>query len=239
MAFDFSAFPKKINLGCGHDKREGFLNVDINGFHKPDLECDITDLHMLPSGYYEYALANDILEHIPRLRTKNVLKEWNRILKIGGKLELRIPSVTGLLSLFTRRENKTPEFHETLIQCLFGTQTSYADFHYTGFTEILISKMLEDAGFRIERLAVQDEWLFCILAEKITDKRVDEMMYLSDESFIDAVYERYLGRKPDAEGYQYFLELIKSGIAREAVISAIQSSVEYRENRKNSIPSES
>ena len=60
---------KKVNLGCGFDKRKEYLNVDLNDFHSPDLVADVTKLEMLPENHFEEVLAIDILEHIER--TKN------------------------------------------------------------------------------------------------------------------------------------------------------------------------
>src|SRR4051794_7895478 len=70
------AFPRRLNLGCGFDIREGYLNVDVNDFHKPDLVCDITNLRDLPANYFDEVLAQDVLEHIPRLKTQDTLAEW-------------------------------------------------------------------------------------------------------------------------------------------------------------------
>ena len=228
MTFALSRYPKKINLGCGLDKRDGFLNVDINSCHHPDLVCDITNLHVLPSSYYDHAIANDILEHIPRLKTRNVLKEWNRILVLDGKLELRVPNVLALLSLMQLENNSTPAIHETFLQKLFGTQRYHGDFHFIGFSEILLVDMLRDAGFAVDSIKTKDEWLFVVLARKISNRKIDEIFFLDDEEFITAVYNNLLGREPDQGGYEYFLDLIKSGIVREAVIDAIKESDEYR-----------
>jgi predicted SAM-dependent methyltransferase len=228
MTFEFSPYPRKINLGCGLDKRNGFLNVDIHASHEPDLICDVTNLQDLPSSYFEYMLANDILEHIPRLKIRNTLKEWNRILIKHGRLDLRVPSAIGLLSLLQMEKNRTPAAHEKLLQCLFGTQSYHGDFHYIAFTEVVLEDMLIDAGFAIESMEVKDEWLFVVSARKSNDRSVNEIFFLNDEEFIIAVYSSLLARKPDQCGFEHYLGLIKSGIAREALIESIKDSEEYR-----------
>src|SRR6478672_11115968 len=67
--FDPNAHPRRLNLGCGFDYREGFLNIDLNDFHKPDLVADVRNLHSLPSDFYEELVANDVLEHLERAET--------------------------------------------------------------------------------------------------------------------------------------------------------------------------
>jgi predicted SAM-dependent methyltransferase len=226
--FEFSKHPKRLNLGCGFDRRDGFLNVDINACHNPDLICDAANLQVLPSSYYEYIVANDVLEHIPRLRTRNVLREWNRILVKNGWLELRVPSAIGLLSLLQLKENETPERHEQLLQCLFGTQAYQGDFHYTAFTEVILRDMLDDAGYSVKSIDIREEWLFEVMARKSRDRAVDDIFFLADEEFIVAAYRQLLRRPPDPGGFDHYAALIKSGIAREAIIQAIKDSGEYR-----------
>ena len=72
--------PKKLNVGCGFDIRPGFLNVDAAAFHDPDLVADVTDLRMLPDGYFEEIVAQDVLEHFERSKTSTALTEWSRLL---------------------------------------------------------------------------------------------------------------------------------------------------------------
>lgn len=229
MDFEYKKFPKKLNLGCGFDKKEGYLNVDINPCHEPDLVGDVTNLYMLPDRYYEHLIAKDILEHIPRLRIRNTLKEWNRILQDNALLELQVPNVVGLLSLLQKKSNQKFHQQEQLLQCLFGTQSYHGDFHYIGFTDVFIKGLLEETGFYLDKLCHKDEWLFEIKACKSKHCFVDSMFYLSDEDFLEEVYERYLRRSPDPEGKSYYLGLIKKGIAREAVIESIIHCDEYIE----------
>lgn len=231
MSFEFTKYPRRINLGCGFDKREGFLNIDINAFHDPDLVCDITNLQLLPSAYYEYAIAKDVLEHIHRLKISNTLKEWNRILKIGGVLELQVPNVIGLLTLLTKEENKSVIMQEKLLQCLFGTQAYDGDFHYFGFTDILIKSLLESTGFVIEQITIKDEWLFMIRARKKFDCHIEEIFRLNDKDFVTEVYKIFLGRLPDESGLQYYLKILKDGITREVIIESIKNSGEYKTKR--------
>ena len=210
------------------DKREGFFNIDINASGNPDLVCDVTNLQSLPSAYFEYAIAKDVLEHIQRLKIRNTLKEWNRILKIGGVLELQVPNVIGLLTLLTKKENRSPIMQEKLLQCLFGTQGYVGDFHYFGFTDVLIKSFLESTGFVIEQITIKDEWLFLIRARKTFDCHVEEIFHLNDKDFVTEVYKIFLGRLPDESGLRYYLKILKDGITREAVIESIKDSEEYK-----------
>jgi predicted SAM-dependent methyltransferase len=165
--FDPTRYPDKLNLGCGWDIREGYLNVDLHDFHKPDLVADVTKLDMLPSGAYDEIIAQDVLEHLPRQSTVEVLREWSRLLRVGGKLHLRVPSVVDLAELMKLPENQTISQQELFVQCLFGTQAYTEDCHYTTFTEPLLRHYLGEAGMEAEIWGMRDGWLFEVDARKL------------------------------------------------------------------------
>jgi predicted SAM-dependent methyltransferase len=165
--FDPARHPDKLNLGCGWDIREGYLNVDLHDFHKPDLVADVTKLEMLPSGYYSEVIAQDVLEHLPRQSTVEVLTGWCRLLKVGGTLHLRVPSVIDLAELMKLPENQTIAQQELFVQCLFGTQAYTEDCHYTTFTEPLLRHYLAEAGMAPDVWGMRDGWLFEVDARKL------------------------------------------------------------------------
>jgi ubiquinone/menaquinone biosynthesis C-methylase UbiE len=158
--------PRKLNLGCGFDLREGHLNVDFQDFHKPDMLGDVRSLPTLPSGYFEEIVAQDVLEHLPRLDTPVALSEWNRLLRIGGLLHIRAPNIVGLAELCVQPERQSIEDQKLLVQCLFGTQAYNGDWHLTGFTEKLLRYYLVEAGFEVVKLTSRDHWLFETTARK-------------------------------------------------------------------------
>mgnify|MGYP001610689411 CR=1 FL=1 len=57
---------RKLNLGCGHDKREGYVNVDVNPTIEPDVRCDLFTLPWpLPDNTFHEVLCSHLLEHVP------------------------------------------------------------------------------------------------------------------------------------------------------------------------------
>lgn len=86
----------KLNLGCGFDKREGWLNVDNFEACEPDRMLDIeTTPWDLPTDGFEHVLMKHVLEHVgadfPTFR--RVMQELYRILAPGGLLEIHVPHV--------------------------------------------------------------------------------------------------------------------------------------------------
>ncbi|MEG5001828.1 FkbM family methyltransferase [Microcoleus sp. B4-D4] len=163
--FDYHKYPPRLNLGCGYDIRSGYLNIDFQQKHNPDLLADIRLLDMLPSGYYEEIVAQDCLEHFPRTETELALKEWHRLLKIGGLLKLRVPDIASAVAILT--SNTDINHQKGWNQMIFGTQAYTGDYHFTSFTEVLVRHYLEESGFNVNEIKLFDRWLLDIIAEKI------------------------------------------------------------------------
>jgi FkbM family methyltransferase len=166
--FDYSIYPNRLNLGCGWDTRDGYLNVDMYDYGgKTDLIADIRDLDMLPSSYYEEIIAQDCLEHMPRCDTEPALKEWSRLLKPGGIIRVRTTSIIDLLELFKSEQYQSASGQKQLVHCLFGSQACDGDWHFTGFTEVLLGHYLEQVGFSNMEFRVLEDWLLDVSAVKI------------------------------------------------------------------------
>jgi len=83
---------KKLNLGCGTNIKQGWINLDRSQLPGVDVVHDIEKLP-LPFGeeQFDEIRCDNILEHIEYIP---VLKDLYRILKIGGVLSIRVPHFT-------------------------------------------------------------------------------------------------------------------------------------------------
>lgn len=104
----------KINLGCGlTNKKEGYLNVDINGMVDPDITTDIKIVPWVwvPNGMVTLIEANNVPEHFYREEWMDIVKECHHHLAPSrGKLWLKLP--------FLDTETKDPEkFRSSLLDC--------------------------------------------------------------------------------------------------------------------------
>lgn len=80
---------KRLNLSCGNDIRKGYINIDLYN-QKADLSCDVRKLPY-KDGTIDEIFASHIIEHFNYYEAKEVLKEWKRVLKKGGKLIIETP----------------------------------------------------------------------------------------------------------------------------------------------------
>lgn len=209
--------PRKINVGCGYDRREGYLNVDLHAVHEPDLVADVVSMPMLPSGAFDEVLAQDVLEHVERAKTA-----WTRLLAVGGILHVRVPSLAGMFDLLSQPERRDPVHGEEIIHLVYGTQAYTGDYHLAGFTAQTLDAALRDAGLLVCEASVLHGWLFDIRARK-TD-RLDD-----DREFVHSAYFTILGRPADAGGLAAFAgALAERRMTRDDLATTLRNSAEAR-----------
>src|SRR5262249_50684916 len=158
--------PVRLNLGCGYDKRPGFLNVDLQGFHAPDLVADVTTLPELPSSHFELIVAQDVLEHLEQKRVPAALAEWSRLLTHEGVLELRVPSLLDLFVMLAAPEKRSAVEAAEVIHLLYGTQAYAGDYHLSGFTAELLEDVLSKSGLLVCTASLLHGWLFEVRARR-------------------------------------------------------------------------
>ena len=92
----------KLNLGCGDKLLEGYVNVDLvedRSGVKPDVNCDLRNLSVFESDYADEILSVHVIEHFWRWEVEQVLSEWVRVLKPGGKLILECPNLISVCKI--------------------------------------------------------------------------------------------------------------------------------------------
>jgi len=84
----------KLNLGSGHDYKQGWVNVDVNHNVKADVYWDlrITPLPFNDSSV-EVILLKHVLEHLTFNEAYCLLKDAYRMLKPNGKLHIMFPNL--------------------------------------------------------------------------------------------------------------------------------------------------
>lgn len=85
---------KKLNLGCGFKKFDGFVNVDSSDLVSPDQKVD---LNVFPwpwrDNEFQHIVAKDILEHLGETSDDfiKVIKEMYRVSENGAVWEVQTP----------------------------------------------------------------------------------------------------------------------------------------------------
>lgn len=79
----------KIHIGCGRDKRKGYVNCDISPEVNPDKVVNIEETMPFEDNSIEEIIINHTLEHTRK--PIDVLNEFYRICKDKAIVKIRVP----------------------------------------------------------------------------------------------------------------------------------------------------
>jgi hypothetical protein len=148
----------KLNLGCGLDKRSGYVNIDVREDVKPDLVVNLERelLKRFDDESVEEIIAKDFVEHLSWRVVRDFFKDCFRVLKKGGRMYVQTPD----LEVLARKVILNPEFRfgslegfEAISYWVYGGQDYGENTHKSGFTVPTLRKLLESIGFRVESIA--------------------------------------------------------------------------------------
>lgn len=139
----------RLNLGGRGTVIAGFTTVDLSELNKDGIHSDISDLWMFETETVDEIYASHVLEHFSHTKTGDVLKEWFRVLKKGGKIWVAVPDFQRAIEIY-QKYGLVP----WVVNFLYGDQGYPLAYHYTGFTFATLAGQLADAGFRsIKRIS--------------------------------------------------------------------------------------
>lgn len=82
----------KIDLGCGPNKKEGFIGVDRLDFPGVDYVCRVGSERLpFDDGSVDEAHASHFVEHLTAGERIQFVNELYRVLKVGGKATIITP----------------------------------------------------------------------------------------------------------------------------------------------------
>lgn len=176
----------KYNFGCGPRRKEGFVNVDVQEWHGfTDVLWDLTKVpYEFVTEPVEEIIATELLEHISWRYTDIILKEWYRILKMGGKLTIQVPAIDKMCEMFAKGQICECVKHKPIgdddavgdkkcwdcrgegkvnptrwLMAFTGAQKHAWDRHLNVFTKEILEENLRRAGFsNIEIKYGKYEW---------------------------------------------------------------------------------
>ena len=146
----------KLHLACGHDYNKDYINVDL--YAPEDAKCDIRfDVMKLPypDNSVDEIKAFHIIEHFHFFEIKEVLNEWYRVLKPGGRLYLETPDFLETCRSFVEGSSamNIEDWRVTLYGHFFAHPWVPGQTHKFLFTETQLRTNLGWAGFKqINRL---------------------------------------------------------------------------------------
>lgn len=144
------------DIGCGKFSEywDGkLMRYDLDESVKPDIRCDVRQIPEPPEKFDEVR-ARHVLEHFSAWDAPELVAEWLRILKVGGRLLLRVPNLAWAIERLQKQDrNETVPTEELWYAwgVLYGgqerehTENSFMT-HRNGYTARNLKKLLEQVG---------------------------------------------------------------------------------------------
>ena len=106
------------------------------------------DLSRFADDTFAALYASHVLEHFDyKDALQQVLLEWKRVLKPGGKIHISVPDMDILSRLFLSKDqiNVDERFH--IMRMMFGGHINEYDYHLVGFDQDILLDFMSVAGF--------------------------------------------------------------------------------------------
>ncbi len=142
----------KLNIGCGYERLDGWLNLDSGPASAADRLMPAHDL-AFPAGSAAQVRAAQLIEHLGFFKAKYFLSECRRVLKPGGALLLETPHIERTFELFLSGDTRA---REAALGWVYGSETPGMG-HVYCFPKDLLLELLDEAGFEA---AAPEEFLY-------------------------------------------------------------------------------
>lgn len=132
--------PVKINVGCGTERLDGYINVDpfVEG---ADHDWDACHLEVGDSSVDEIC-AYHVIEHLNRDEGYTAIAHWFQKLRPGGRVVVECPDLRQVCIDYL-------EGREEGITGIFGNQTHAGQVHGWGYTLESLSQVFESVGLAV------------------------------------------------------------------------------------------
>jgi len=141
-----------LNIGCGpnylkSDKVE-WINTDIRtdaGF-KVDEHWDFLKPIPLEDNSVDFILAWHVIEHMPMQDVSNILKDWYRVLKTGGRLFIACPDMESIAHHIINRDGPWADWYICMVNVFGPFNGSIGDLHRWSYNYEELRKKIDEAG---------------------------------------------------------------------------------------------
>ena len=143
--------PLRINVGSGAHKMAGYVSVDA---YDPAAEVH-ADAAQLPygAGTVDEIYTSHMVEHLAPAHFRRALQEWRRVLKPGGKLQIRCPNIEVYLRRWLAGDD-TLRFGEGLHWLIGVPDKGDGYLNRNLFTPRHLAEFVRAAGFEAIRCTV-------------------------------------------------------------------------------------
>jgi SAM-dependent methyltransferase len=143
---------RRVNVGCGRDLRDDYINVDSRKIEGVDMVADARALPFKKDTLDE-VFASHVLEHFTERDGKKILQHWYDLLKKNGELRIIVPNIDAM----TKRYAGGELTWDALRSVVLGGQDYASDHHFNQFSpdslESLVKSALPTATFTFQEVS--------------------------------------------------------------------------------------
>jgi len=159
-----AAPPVMINLGSGHWKLPGWINVDLDCHSRPDVCANLAADLPFRNACADFMHSEDFIDQLDLGQAAHFLRECHRVLKPGGVIRVLTPDVEQLARMYLHE----PEALKALwrdhvgVPLVYGTAAEILNtgMRFAGHTflydAMTFAALAADCGFRAERVTFQN-----------------------------------------------------------------------------------
>jgi predicted SAM-dependent methyltransferase len=101
---------RKLQLGAGEHRREGWLNTDLHDYGLGHVYLDVRRRFPLPDASFDFVFSEHMLEHLTYEQGQRCLRECLRVLRPGGRIRIATPSLERLAALYGGAQRRYVEW---------------------------------------------------------------------------------------------------------------------------------
>jgi len=153
----------KINLGSGHWKFEGWVNVDIDHDSAPDVVANLAADLPFAAGVARLMHTEDFIDQLELDQAANFLRECHRVLAPGGVLRVLTPDMRQLAHLYLHDPARLEKLWKEFVRVPLALDTPGEIFNigmrFAGHTflydEETFQALASSCGFEARRVEYQ------------------------------------------------------------------------------------
>lgn len=105
---------RKLQIGCGSNLLQGWLNTDLNPTRQIAF-LDATRRLPFADGTFSYVFCEHMIEHIAYQKAAKLIREIFRVLRPGGKLRIATPDLRFVIDLYGNKSTLNQEYISWMI----------------------------------------------------------------------------------------------------------------------------
>ena len=138
------SIPRKLHVGCGQYRIDGWINVDIQPYPGVDYLLDIR--HRFPFADLEHIFAEHFIEHLAYTDAVKFLRNCRAALRDDGVLRLSTPNLDWVWATQYRAGADRP-WEAQVRECFQINRGFYGWGHRFLYNFAALAETLRDAGF--------------------------------------------------------------------------------------------